>query len=315
MLAFITGASSGIGRDMAKVLASKGYDLILTARDEEKLIRVRTDIMNELSKREMKDNLTDIANIEKNKINIRVIIADLEKEEEVLSLYEKIKNENIDIFINNAGFGTIGNFWETNLNKEINMLKVNDLAMHILFKLILKDMLKKEVELEKNNTKKSKAQIKEKNTNESSNCLIKEKNTNESSNCLIKEKYILNVSSLSGYMPGPKMSAYYATKAYMLNLTKGVYKELKMAKSKINLSVLCPGPICTNFCDRAGVNFKTKYLTSEYTAEYAINKLFKKKLVIIPGFLNKCGHVLAKITPSKLVMAVIYRMQEKSKNM
>ena len=69
------------------------------------------------------------------------------------------------------------------------------------------------------------------------------------------------------------------------------------------------GPVYTNFCDRAGVNFKIKYLSSRYTAEYAINKLFEKKLVIIPGILNKCGHVLTKILPSKLVMGVIYAIQ------
>ena len=258
MLAFVTGASSGIGKEMAKVLARRGCDLILTARNEEKLFKARNEIINE----------------NKN-INVKIITSDLEKESEVFELFEKVKDEKIDIFINNAGFGTVGAFWETDIKTEINMLKVNDLAMHILFKLMLKKMLE----------------------------------TDE------KGKYILIVSSLSGFMPGPKMSAYYATKSYMLNLTRGVYKELQMSNlsSKVNIGVLCPGPIYTNFCDRAGVIFKTPMLTSEYVAKYAINKMLEKKLVIIPGILNKCGHILAKVLPTKLIMIVIYKIQKRKK--
>ena len=93
MLAFVTGASSGIGREMAKVLGKMGYDLIVTARDEEKLVQVSHEI----------------------KTNVKIILADLTKEDEVLALCEKIKNEKIDVFINNAGFGLIGEFWNTSL--------------------------------------------------------------------------------------------------------------------------------------------------------------------------------------------------------
>lgn len=256
MLAFVTGASSGIGREIAKELSKRGYDLIITARDEEKLYELK--------------------NILKTKTDI--LIANLENEDEVFNLYNevkkllKIKNQKIDVFINDAGFGDIGEFWNTNIEKEINMIKVNDIAMHILFKLVLQDMIKDEED---------------------------------------KEKYILNVASLSGFMPGPLMSTYYATKAYMLNLTRGVYKELKMVKSNINVSVLCPGPVYSNFADRAGVDFNVKSLESKYVAKYAVTKMFDKKLVIVPGFLNKCGHVLGKIMPSKLVMMVTYRIQEK----
>lgn len=269
MLALITGASSGIGKEIARKLAKIGYNLIITARDKEKLLEL---------KKELEEN---------NEIKVMVLTANLEKENEVYELYEnvkrvlnakedyEIKDSEIDVFINNAGFGTAGEFWKTDLNTEINMLKVNDLAMHILFKLILKDMISYENK---------------------------------------KPKYILNVSSLAGFMPGPRMSAYYATKAYMLNLTRGVYQELKMIKSNISVSVLCPGPVYTNFADRANVRFKIKTLSSEHTAQYAINKMFAKKLVIVPGFLNKCGHVLGKVLPAKLVMAVTYRIQEVYKN-
>lgn len=247
MLAFVTGASSGIGREIAKILSEKGYDLILTSRDEEKL--------NELSK--------------EIKTNVKILLADLAKEAEVLALYEKVKEEKIDVFVNNAGLGMIGEFWDTDLETELEMIHVNDIAMHILFKNILRDMRQRD------------------------------------------SGYILNVASLGGFMPGPLMSAYYATKAYMVSLTRGVYQELKVEKSKVHLGVLCPGPVNTNFADRAGVDFKISSLSSEYTAKYAIHKLFHKKLVIIPGFLNKCGHVVAKLLPTRLVAKVTYRIQKK----
>lgn len=293
MLAFITGASSGIGRDIARNLYKRGYNLILTARDEEKLLELKeeleksekienTEKLKTQGNHELRKKLKKQENYEEYEKadvarKIKILTADLSKETEVFELYEKIKSEKIDIFINNAGLGTRGNFWETDINTELEMLKVNDMAMHILFKLILKDMLLAEKEDASNNSH--------------------------------SPKYILNVASLAGFMPGPRMSAYYATKAYMLNLTRGVYQELKEIKSNINVSVLCPGPVYTNFADRAGVNFKVKSLSSKYTAEYAIDKLFAKKLVIIPGFINKCAHIFSKLLPSKLIMKVTYRIQ------
>jgi len=248
MLAFITGASSGLGKQFAKTLSKMGYDLIISARDEIKLNKLKEELQTE----------------------VKVIVADLRDERQILDLYEKVKDEKIDVFINNAGFGIIGEFWKSDMNTEIDMIKVNDIAMHILFKLILKNMIKRK-----------------------------------------KRGYILNVSSLSGFMPGPLMSSYYATKAYMLNLTRGVSKELEINNVPITVSVLCPGPVYTNFADRAGVEFKIKSLSSEYVVKYALDKLFKKKLVIIPGFFNKCGHVLSKISPTKLVMMVTSKIQKR----
>ena len=243
----------------------KAKEEIITARNEQKLFEVRNEILNNMYLANKEKNNRVIKKI-KQDIDIKVISANLENEKEVFELYEKIKDEDIDVFINNAGFGTAGSFWETDLNTEINMVKVNDIAMHILFKLILKNMLNVE-------NKKIAANIEENQKNDKSPAnnwkgINNEKNSGNKKQDLSDEKYILNVSSLSGFMPGPKMSVYYATKAYMLNLTRGVYKELKMAKAKVNVSVLCPGPVYTNFADRAGVLFKTPKLSSEYTAKW-----------------------------------------------
>ena len=117
MMALITGASSGIGADMAHVLAKRGYDLILVARRREAMEALKSEL----------------------KTNVRVIALDLGKEENCLALYEQVKGEPIDILINNAGFGLMGAFDKTDMQAELQMVDVNVRAVHILTKLFLKD--------------------------------------------------------------------------------------------------------------------------------------------------------------------------------
>ncbi len=244
MKALITGASSGIGRDIAKELSARGYDLILVARDEEKMKQLADEI----------------------KTNSTIISMDLSIEENCKELYERVKSEQIDILVNNAGFGVYGDFTESNLDKEISMIKTNITAMHILMKLFLKDM-------KKNN-----------------------------------HGIILNVSSSAGFMPGPLMSSYYASKAYILRLSEGVKEELNKAKSKVQISVLCPGPVKTNFSKVAGVNFGMQSLSSEYVAKYTTKKMLKGKFIIVPGLTMRVIRFLTKITPNWLVSKVSYKI-------
>ncbi len=121
MKALITGASSGIGRDMARVLSSLGYELILVARNENKLIELQKDLQTSTS----------------------VVSMDLSFKENCIELYNKFKNEEIDILVNNAGFGVFGEFTQTDLEKEIQLINTNITAVHILTKLFLKDMVKR----------------------------------------------------------------------------------------------------------------------------------------------------------------------------
>ncbi|MBO4293018.1 MAG: SDR family oxidoreductase [Clostridia bacterium] len=123
MKALVTGASSGIGRDIAKELAKRNIDLILVSRDLDKLNDVKEQIQN---------------------VQVRVIAKDLSDEKNCIDLYNEVKDENIDILINNAGFGVFGEFTETSLEKELNMIKTNLVAMHILTKLFLQDMKKQD---------------------------------------------------------------------------------------------------------------------------------------------------------------------------
>lgn len=250
MKVLITGASSGIGKEMAKILNKKGYDLVLVARDEEKL----KDVKNELEK-------------EKSKNNIEIISMDLSKEENCLELCKRVKN--VDILINNAGFGDCGNFTKTDLEKEIKMIKTNIVAYHILMKEYLKEM--------------------------------KEKNSGR----------ILNVASIAGFMPGPLMATYYATKSYVVKLSESVREELKKEKSNVKVSILCPGPVATNFNKVANVKFKIREANSQDVAKYAIKKMEQGKFYIVPGLDIKLAKIGAKIFPTSLVAKVCYMIQKR----
>lgn len=121
MKALVTGASSGIGLEISKYLDSIGYEIILVARDKEKLESVAKTLTHKP----------------------KIIVMDLQQVEDIKSLYVLVKNDDIDILVNNAGFGLFGNFTETDLSKELSMIDINIKAVHILTKLFLKDMKRK----------------------------------------------------------------------------------------------------------------------------------------------------------------------------
>ena len=179
-----------------------------------------------------------------------------------------LKDEKIDILINNAGFGDAGNFSETSLDKELDMIDLNVKAYHVLTKLFLKDFIKRDY------------------------------------------GRILNVASIAGFMPGPYMATYYATKSYVVNLSLAIYEELKRDKSNVKISVFCPGPVKTNFNNVANVKFNIMSIESDYASKYAIDNMFLDKLVIIPPNM-KLNKFLSKIGPIKLVMYVNSLVQER----
>lgn len=245
MRAIITGASSGIGRDMARELSKRGYDLILVARDLDKLNEVKEEL----------------------KTNIEVVSMDISNVENCKKLHEEHKD--IDILINNAGFGDCGYFTKTNLDKEIAMINTNIVAYHTLTKLYLQDM----------------------------------KGKNKGT--------ILNVASIAGFMPGPLMATYYATKNYVVRLSEAIREELRRERSKVQISVLCPGPVDTNFNKVAEVEFALKGLSSEYVAKYAIEKMLNGKFYIVPGWKIKLAKIGCKIAPTNLVAKISYNMQRR----
>ena len=244
MRALVTGASSGIGRDIAKILSQMGYELVLVARRRDRL----ESLQQELSGKS------------------EILCFDLSREEECYALYEQAGE--IDVLINNAGFGLFGDFCETELSEEIKMLHVNCRAMHVLMKLYLADFVKKD------------------------------------------RGYILNVASAAGFMPGgPLMDGYYATKAYILNLSRSASKGLAKAKSKVKVCALCPGPVKTEFEAVAGVDFANVGLSSEYVAKYAVRKLFRGKRVIVPGVIFKLGRFITRLLPDCALLSAAYIIQ------
>lgn len=246
MKAIITGASSGMGRDMANYLSTFGYELFLVSRDKKKLDKMYKNYPNKIT----------------------TIGLDLTKEENCYKLYDMLKSEKVDILINNAGFGISGNFSEIKLDKELEMIDLNIKAYHILTKLFLRDFIKRDY------------------------------------------GRILNVASMAGFMPGPYMAAYYATKNYIVSLSLAIYEELKEDNSKVKISIFCPGPVNTNFSNTANVKFNIRLLDSNYASKYAIDNMFKNKVIILPPNM-KLNYLLTKIFPVKLVLKVNSKVQER----
>ena len=247
MKALVTGASSGIGRDMAKYLNSLGYELYLVSQNKKDLDR-------------------EFKGYDK----VHTYSYDLRKEEECIKLYKEVNEENIDILINNAGFGDAGNFTETSLDKEMDMINLNIKAYHILTKLFLKDFTKRNY------------------------------------------GRILNVSSMAGFMPGPYMATYYATKNYITSLSLAIYEELKKDKSNVKISIFCPGPVNTNFNNIAGVKFNISSISSEEAARIAINGMLEDKLIIVPNNM-KINHIFSKLAPTKVILDINSKVQERNK--
>lgn len=249
MKALITGASSGIGREFAYQLENKGYDIIITGRRQERLEEIKKNIKN---------------------VNVDVYACDLSKEEDCYKLFKEFPD--IDLLVNNAGFGVFGEFSKTDLDAEIEMINLNIKALHILMKLYLQRM--------------------------------EEKNSGN----------IINVASSAAFFPGPMFSSYYSSKAYVYRMTLAIYEELRRKNSKVRVSVLCPGPVDTEFNSVAGVKFGLSSVTVDYVVRYTLKMLEKKKTVITPSLSIKLTRILSKIVPDKIASRVVYKIQKAKMN-
>ncbi len=246
--AFITGATSGIGMEFARALAKEGYGLILTGRRTQRL----NELQQELS------------------TQCRIIAADLADEAQCRKLLDDVSDTKIDVFINNAGFGTVGSFLETDLDKEIAMIKVNDIAMHILLKGVLKKMQAR------------------------------------------GSGSIINVASSAGLLPGgPYMAAYYASKSYVVSMTKAVATELKELGSSVYVGCLCPGPVDTEFNRNADVAFALKGISAAQCVKECLAGMKKGKTVIVPTLKMKLAVASQRLVPEGLLLKITGRQQRK----
>lgn len=251
--ALITGASSGIGRECARQLAKEGYGLLLVARRAERLQKLKDELKKETS------------------AEIRILPADLSFRAECGLVAREAAKLPLRIVINNAGFGDFGDFTETELSREMQMIDVNVTAQHILLKKMLQYFEKKG-----------------------------------------EKGYILNVASSAGLLPGgPFMASYYASKAYVVSLTRSVREEVRKKKGKTVVSALCPGPVDTEFNQVAHVKFGLKSISAEECARYALKKLRKGKAIIVPGFVMRTGVALSKLVPPAFAVRIAGKQQEK----
>lgn len=247
MKALVTGASSGIGYEISIYLSRLGYDIIAVARDQERLEKLKAEAAGD----------------------VQIISMDLGQEDNCMELYERVHSQNIDILINNAGFGVFGEFIKTDLERELSMIHTNISALHILTKLFFRDM-----------------EAKNKGT-------------------------IMNVASIAGFMPGPMMAGYYASKAYVIRLTQAIREEILVRKSNVHVCLLCPGPVNTRFSQTAEFEKDLKGLSAPFVAKYAVDRMLKGKFMIVPGGGVKAARVLAKMFPDSLTAKGAYYMQRK----
>lgn len=247
MRAVITGASAGIGRDIARLLAAQGYDLTLIARREDRL-------------RALADELP---------VSCQILSADLSSVRECRLVYEAARGDDVEILVNNAGFGLFGAFAETDLDTELRMIQTNIVAVHVLTKLFLRDFRAR------------------------------------------GSGYILNVASSAGFLAGPLMATYYATKNYVLRLTQAIREELRHEGSGVQVCALCPGPVDTEFNRVADVRFSIGGLPSETVARGALEGLFAGKGVIVPGLGVKLALAARRLAPEALVTRVAYHIQHR----
>lgn len=123
--------------------------------------------------------------------------------------------------------------------------------------------------------------------------------------------HILNVASIAGVMAGPLMATYYATKNYVVRLSEGLREELRRKKSKVKISILCPGPVKTGFESSANITFDFKGIDSKVVAKYTVKHL--NRFYIVPDFKIRVLRFLAKIFPTKTVAKAIYSVKNKPK--
>jgi uncharacterized protein len=255
-LAVVTGASSGIGEAFARRLARDGYDLVLVAR--------RKQILDELA-----GELTAAHNV-----SIEVVAADLSEDVDLALLAERIRSfKALAMLINNAGFQSPVKFIDSDLETQIAMVRVHDIATMILTKAALETMR------------------------------------------ALGHGTIINVSSMSAFLPTPYNATYNATKAFLVGLTEGIHQELLLADEKgIKLQVLCPGSTHTGFHQLANIDKaslpKRLWMSANEVVDESLAHLDAGRVVLIPGYKNRMLSSFMHFVPHR-VKYMMMRMSER----
>jgi uncharacterized protein len=251
-VALITGASSGIGYELAQLFGKDQYRLVLVARD-----------FSKINKSLFADETIYIE-------------ADLSTHIGVDSVISTIQQEHLEVhtLVNNAGFGDYGLFVESDKQKQLQMIDLNVRALTELTHTYLPHMLKH------------------------------------------KDGAILNVASTAAFQPGPLMSVYFATKAYVLYFTEGLAEEV--SGSGVRVTALCPGPTESNFqsvshMDKSKLVYKKKLPTAREVAEFGYIALREGRVVAVHGVVNSFFVFINRFTPRKMVRKIVMQMQSPEK--
>ena len=249
--ALITGGSVGIGGALADVFAAHGHDLILVARNREKLEARGRDIHSRFG------------------VEVTCLPEDLTDAASPARLQKAITDNGLDVqyLVNNAGVGLYGRFVKTDLNAELKMIQLNVTSVVDLTKRLLPSMVDR------------------------------------------GSGRILNVASTAAFVPGPWMSVYYATKAFLLSFSEAINYELK--PMGITVTTLCPGPTESEFKVRAGSQrsrlFEAFVMDAPRVARLGYDAMMKGKPLAIPGLRNKLIPIAARLTPRWLVAELSHR--------
>lgn len=257
-MALITGATGGLGTEFAKIHAATGGNLLLVARNKEKL-------------EEMKKSLEASYHIK-----VKIFLVDLSAEDAAERIYAFTKENHIEVdyLINNAGFGGRGEFHVRTMEQDMAMLSVNVVTVTKLQKLFLPDFVRR------------------------------------------GSGRILNVSSTAALTPGPLQAEYYATKAYVTSLSNAVWQELK--GTGVTVTALMPGAMNTGFISASDMENTPLFahpVSPANVAQKGYEGMLKGKVNVISGLLGwqKIFMALLPMFPKKMVMKMIYRMQQEKK--
>src|SRR5471032_298901 len=253
----ITGASAGIGVELARIFAREGHELVLVAR---RLDRLET-LANEIAA--------------SGKIKPISVALDLQKIGAVAELQSALARNGVEpqYIVNNAGFGLVGIASSLDRDEQLAMIDLNVRALTEL-SLAFVDSLERH------------------------------------------KGGILNVGSMAGFLPGPGMAVYYATKSYVLSFSEALHSEL--APRGVRVTVLCPGPVPTEFAARAGIKQgRPPSLLSQpadSVAEAGFRGLMRGDRMVVPGMANKLITILIRIVPRRLLLRLVDARQSRRRS-
>lgn len=255
--ALITGASGGIGLELAKLFAADGHRLVLVARSEGKLQELSAQLRQQYN------------------IQAHVLAKDLTDYHTARDIFDWCGQQGIavDYLVNNAGFGDFGFFAQSDWAKQEQMINLNITTLTYLTHLFLPGMVQR------------------------------------------KSGKVLNVASTAAFQPGPTMSVYYATKAFVLHFSEAIANELQ--GSGVTVTALCPGATESGFQQAAAMEesklVKGKKLpTSAEVAAYGYRAMHNGKVVAIHGFLNQLLTFSIRFSPRWMVRKIVRSMQDRA---